>query len=119
MAPLAPKSSCAACQAVVTAAESFMDTRGRTVCRRCHYAEQVQFQSGRADESETQLGVYELFVTGKRLLVGGPLFVLGGLACVSLLRAGEWKMAGWACLISALGAAVILIAFHEARRGKR
>lgn len=118
MATLAPNSSCAACQAVVPAAESFMDTRGRTVCRRCHYAEQVSAQSARADETEGQLTFYELFVTGKRLFIGGPLFVLGGLACVSLLRAGEWKMAGWAGLISALGAAVILIAFYEARRGK-
>jgi hypothetical protein len=103
---------------MVPASESFLDTRGRAVCRRCYYAEQVKAQGERAAKTEGQLGFLELVVAGKRLFVGGPLFLLGGVACHSLLRSGECKMAGWAGLIAALGAVVIALALRDALRGR-
>jgi len=95
-----------------------LNLAGQLVCRRCYYAEQTMVQDQRVAASDQQIGVFDAFHLGRRLLFGCLLLLIGGPALLGALRSGAFRAAGWSALLVALGVTVITLAIRAARRPK-
>ena len=109
---------CGPCGAVIASTDSLLNQSGVVVCRRCYYAEQTKIQVQRVEESQQQLGLYDTFALGKRVIVGGLLLLLGGASLLGSIRSGQWQTAGWSALVFVLGATLLVVTINSVRRSK-
>jgi hypothetical protein len=109
---------CGPCEAVLASTDALLNQSGVVVCRRCYYAEQTKLQAQRVEESQQQLGLYDAYAFGKRVIIGGLVLLVGGASLLGAIRSGEWQTAGWSALIVVVGVAVLVAAIDLVRHSK-
>ena len=109
---------CSPCGAVIASTDALLNQSGLVVCRRCYYAEQTKLQAQRVEESRRQVGLYDVYALGKRVLIGGLLLLIGGASLLGSIRSGQWQTAGWSALVVVLGVVVLVAAINLVRHPK-